>query len=320
MTLSIDYESEGFPVGSSVSNGWATLTTSWDDLLWAAVTVGRPNRQFVFRHGVASQYEALFRWSLVRMALEQTSPRARRLRRTEAARTLDPSEKGAVSYFLGLAVAGLFARRVLDAPWMLHLDVFRPSLNPILKGRSRPDLVGQTQSRQWVVFECKGRVSGPNATAKAKAKEQAERLISVNGVVPAFSVGAITYFAGETLRFFWRDPEPDPRVRSPIEVECMPSVWRHHYAPLIELVRTIPGAYEAMRHRASLWPVEGADLEFGIHPRVIEALEDQRQADPRPDARWFADDDRYRPDGIAVAAGDSWKKSFDEASERDLES
>src|SRR5512135_2066178 len=102
MPLRIDYDSDGFPPGSPVQNWPNTLDTSWNDVLWSAVTVGRPNRAYVFRGGLPSQYEALFRWSLVRMALEQSSTAATRLRRTEAARTLDPSEKGAVSYFLGL--------------------------------------------------------------------------------------------------------------------------------------------------------------------------------------------------------------------------
>ena len=104
MALSIDYDSEDFATGGPVQNGRRSLATSWDELLWAALTVGRPNRHTVFRHGTSSVYEALFRLSLIRMTLEQMGPTAGRFRRTEAARTLDPSEKGAVNYFLGLAI------------------------------------------------------------------------------------------------------------------------------------------------------------------------------------------------------------------------
>jgi hypothetical protein len=132
MTLRIDYSSDGFPTAGPVANGSATLGTTWNELLWAALTVGRPNRQYVFRHGTPSAYEGLFRLSLVRMALEQSGPTATRLRRTAAARTLDPSEKGAINYFLGLAICKLFAAKLLNVPWLLHLDVFRPMLNPIL--------------------------------------------------------------------------------------------------------------------------------------------------------------------------------------------
>src|SRR4051812_42752805 len=107
-----------------VVNGKSTLSTNWNELLWAALTVGRPNRQYVFRYGTPSLYEAIFRVSMLRMALEQRSPTARRLRRTETAKNLDPSEKGAINYFLGLVICKLFADKLLNVPWMMHLDVW----------------------------------------------------------------------------------------------------------------------------------------------------------------------------------------------------
>jgi hypothetical protein len=48
------------------------------------------------------------------MSLEQSGPRASLLRRT-AARTLDPSEKGAVNYFLGMTFCKLFAAKLLNS-------------------------------------------------------------------------------------------------------------------------------------------------------------------------------------------------------------
>jgi len=44
MPLHIDYESDGFPRRMARLRGLNTLTTSWGELLWAAITVGRPNR------------------------------------------------------------------------------------------------------------------------------------------------------------------------------------------------------------------------------------------------------------------------------------
>ena len=90
--LLIDYESEGFPA-SRVISSFGQLSVTWDDILWAAVTLGRPNLHYVFKHGLASQYEAVFRWSLVRMALEQRGLAGSRLWRTGAFKSLDPTEK-----------------------------------------------------------------------------------------------------------------------------------------------------------------------------------------------------------------------------------
>lgn len=317
MALSIDYESDGFSMGGLVVNGPSTLDTSWDELLGVAVTVGRPSRQYVFRHGRSSVYEALFRWSLVRMALEQSGPMARRLRRTAAARTLDPSEKGAVNYFLGIAICQLFAARLLDAPALLHLDVFRPMLNPVLTGRSRPDLVGQTRSGNWLAFECKGRISVPSAVAKQKAKKQAQRLVRVNGQVPTLQIGGIAYFKNEVLRFFWRDPSPNPeRIERPIEVSIQTEDWRHHYAAALELIRSHPDYFERMQREPLLMPVDGVDLEIGIHPKILRHLI-QPESQIGPDLFRLSDIQGdaglpYQADGVAVRAGESWLRPFEE--------
>lgn len=317
--LRVDYISEGFRAGSSVTNGAAALRTSWDELLWAAVTVGRPNRQYVFRHGDASKYEALFRWSLIRMALEQRTLTSYRLRRTAAAKTLDPSEKGAVNYFLSMTLCKLFSARLLLAPWIIHLDVFRPQLNPVLTGRSRPDLVGQTFSNDWVVLESKGRASIPDATVKAKAKQQAQRVISVNGTPPLFCVGCISYFQNDVLQFFWRDPEPEITQRqSPIHVSTDDRVWRYYYSPVFELVRSQPEHYDQMLHNQALLSVDGLDIEVGIHPFILEHLAHARWGDAKRSCFQLADEfhqSGYQMDGIRVVAGGTWSSAFVESYE-----
>jgi hypothetical protein len=248
------------------------------------------------------------------MSLEQSGLAAWRFRRTIAARTLDPSEKGAVSYFLGLTICKLFAARLLDAPWMLHLDVFRPKLNPVLTGRSRPDLVGQTTSGQWVALECKGRISKPNAKAKTNAKAQAQRLVSVNGSAPSFHIGGIAYFKKDVLQFFWRDPEPDPRVRNPIEVSVEADAWRNYYAPTLELIRSDSRYFERMTQEPMLMPVGSTDINIGIHPMVLRQLvlgeweAARHSAAEVPEIR--EGEIPYQADGIAVVAGESWRLPF----------
>jgi len=316
MNVSIDYESDGFACGGPVSNGHAVLDTSWDELLWAAVTVGRPNRQYVFRHGDASKYEAMFRWSITRMALEQRGPSARRLRRTDAAKTLDPSEKGAVNYFLGMTLCKLFAYRLLHAPWVMHLDVFRPLLNPVLSGRSRPDLVGQTRSNNWVALESKGRVSPPNADAKNKAKQQAQRLISVNGMCPTLRIGGITYFRNDVLQFFWRDPESEPQKRrNAIEITFDDRIWRYYYLPVSEIIRSRPQYFERMLREPLLMPVDGLDLDVGIHPLVLGLLAKEHWGETKRSCLDFSEElhqANYQADGIRVVAGCTWLSPFTE--------
>jgi hypothetical protein len=308
----IPYETDAFPVGT-VPNGHAVLSVTWNDILWAAVTVGRPNRHYVFRHGVASIYEALFRLSLVRMALEQRGPRGSRLRQTTAAKTLDPTEKGAVSYFLGMTFCKLFATKLLNTPWLLHLDVFRPSVNAVLTGRSRPDLVGQVNgTRQWHAFECKGRVSPPDAMTKAKAKSQAQRLVSVDGNPCTLHVGAVTYLEDDALNFYWRDPPPE--TSKGIELSVGDDAWMHYYKPVVDAMRESTSVVRGWG-QGTLVDIAGIDLAVGVHPAIAEHLENQQWEMAQraaTEATASIAKEGYQPDGLKVVAGESWVKRFAE--------
>ncbi len=300
-TLQIPYTSHDFPNGTVADTG--VLNTNWSELIWAALTVGRPNMAYVLAHGDASYYEAMFRLSLVWMALEQC-PCCGWLKRTDAFRSLDPTEKGAVSYFLGLAICKLFASHLLDTPWLLHLDVFRNQLDPLLLGgRSRPDLVGQNMMGKWHAFECKGRSTVPSAEDKRKAKEQAERLVFVDQVRCSLHVGAISFFRQDMLEFYWRDPNPKDEEKSEsIQVSVQAGDWRHYYKPALAL--SVTNEMNAQ--------MEGrADVDIKIHHALRDSLLAEEWIEIRPRVRELASelaDDGYRPDGLKVLAGESWSQ------------
>ena len=197
---------------------------------------------------------------------------------------------------------------------MLHLDVFRPQLNPVLTGRSRPDLVGQTVGGDWVALECKGRVSEPNNQAKNKAKEQAERLVKINGLDPTLNVGGISYFRKDVLRFFWRDPRSDrARIKNPIEVNVVPAAWANYYAPIIDLVRTQPGFAEQPEGEEISIPVRELDVTLGIRADVLRLVEAGLWEDARKTAQKPTEETEgriYHSDGIRVIAGQSWSLPF----------
>lgn len=312
--MRIAYQTEAFPAGM-ITNGKGNLSVSWDELIWAAVTVGRPNRAHVLAHGDASFYELLFRLSMIRMTLEQTGQRAIRLQRTTAARTLDPSEKGAINYFLGLVVCKLFAAKCLNTPWLLHLDVFRPQLDVVLSGRSRPDLVGhEAKANRWHAFECKGRLSAPDGGAKRRAKAQAARLISVGGTPCTLHVGAITYFRQEVLHFYWRDPEPDKKRE--IQLGNPAEAWRHYYQPIAAGIAQGQKSSPPSGHRGrddSGPSTVLADAQLSMHPavwRYVEKSDWQGAHDVAQELSPQLMDTGYQADGIAVRAGATWSAKF----------
>jgi len=303
MSLCIDYRSRDFPAPYSL-RGNGTLTTTWDELLWAAMTIGRPSTYHVFRYGQASFHEAIFRLALVRMTVEQAP--SSRLQRTNAFAALDPTEKGMVSYFLGMTLCKLFASRLLGTPWLLHLDVYRRTLNPLLLGRSRPDLVGEDIGGDWYAFECKGRASIPTSTDKAKAKLQAQRLVSINNRNCSLHVGSFAFFRSELLEFYWRDPEPDSR-EDPIHLPRPEEEWRYYYEPALSL--TSESVSETMAAERKL-----ADVTIEIQPKVRHLLLEGRWAQARRLAirlRTALVSDGYKPDGIKLSAGESWSKPYE---------
>lgn len=301
MTLLIDYRSEAFPASYSFGSG--TLTTSWDELLWAAITIGRPSAYHVFRYGPASFHEAIFRLALVRMAVEQDWHGS--LHRTDAYAALDPTEKGMVSYFLGMLLCKLFAARLLQTPWVLHLDVFREQLNAVTLGRSRPDLVGEDVSGKWHAFESKGRSSVPSSVDKAKAKVQAQRLVSVGVTNCTLYVGSFSYFRNDQLEFYWRDPKPDSM--EVIELPKPDPEWRFYFEPALRFTEASDSpAFAAER--------ELADVHVDIHPEIRNLLQEEKWLLARRRAqelREFFISEGYQPDGLRVKAGGSWEERFE---------
>lgn len=300
--LSIDFESEGFPSCIGPANGCQILPTTWREILWAALTVGRPSKSFIFQHGLASLFEALYRISQLRMALTQQTF-SQHLYRTDAFRQLDPTEKGAVSYALGMVFCKLFAHRLLNTHWLLHLDVFKEQLNPeLLTGKSRPDLVGQDDTGDWHSFESKGRSSAPNDDAKQKAKQQAQRLVRVDGQDCLLHIGAISFFRGETLEFYWRDP--DPIKEEPFEVRLPEDAWKHYYLPALAVSQT-----ERLDEPDD---TDEIDIYVEIAPHISELLvqgEWSKAKDLADRSRQELIEQGYFPDGIKLAVGENWARS-----------
>lgn len=158
-----------------------------------------------------------------------------------------------------MTLCKLFASRFLFAPWLLHLDVFRSVNNVVTRGRSRPDLFGEDQRGDWHAFESKGRSSAPSSTDEAKAKSQAQRLVSVNGQNCSLHIGSFAFFRSDVLEFYWRDPEASPE--DPIELPEPDKEWRYYFEPALDLSsETDSVSMNAER--------ELANISVEIHPKI----------------------------------------------------
>lgn len=201
MTLKL--EARGFGPEYQHMNGDMDIATTWDELLHAAITVGRRGLRDVLAHGRYSTFEMHYRAAMLLANLQQSQGQ---LRKSDAYRHLDPSEKAAASYFIGLTLAKLMARRLLGIDWLMHLDVYRPFLQPVLLESGRPDLVGLDARRQWHVIEAKGRSNRLDRGVVSKAKEQTLKLGTVRGREPTLRVASVAHFSRGFLSLRLEDP------------------------------------------------------------------------------------------------------------------
>lgn len=98
--ITIPYIADSFLPPYAAVDGQRDLIIDWPRLVWSAITVGRAHCRDVLRHGQYSLFEIIYRMAMVYANLKVT--RRARILKTRAYRGLDPSEKGAISFFVGM--------------------------------------------------------------------------------------------------------------------------------------------------------------------------------------------------------------------------
>src|SRR6266853_826968 len=258
---SVEFRAMGFQAASLNANRPADAVT-WDDVFKAAITVGHRDEAALRQFGAASWFEALSRFFRIRMALTDGS--WGQIQPTDLFHKMDPSEKGMVSYYLGLTFCKLYAERHLRVPWLMHHDVYRMYLGSSLVGTVRPDLVGLSVNKDWAVFEAKGRRRRPSANDRTKAKTQARSLPFVQMASVTLAVTSWTCIYKNRLRVLWDDPPPLEEADSGSSLNLtVEDMLKHYYKPLLVLhTLTGPGSAQLPRPLASLFADMGLEVEI----------------------------------------------------------
>lgn len=186
----LTYSSQNFPASlGPLLQGTNTLQTDWPELVWAALSVGKAEIRHLSRYGKFSWYELLMRLYMLRVNLRESKGE---LVQTEVYKTLDPSEKNAISYFMGLTMAKLLANRFLDVPWLIHLDSFDVT-RLTFGSKKRPDLLGHNRSKQWLIMEAKGRSGKVEKGLMPKALIQTQAVDTVDRYSPFMRVASASF-------------------------------------------------------------------------------------------------------------------------------
>ena len=298
----IPYQAENFGAvyGPNLA-GTHTLTVSWPQIVCAALSVGKAQGDLAL-HGEFSLFEMAYRVAIVFANLREAE--SGEIVRSSAYDGLDPSEKGSISYFLGLTMAKLFAHQLMDVPWLMHLDVYRAVLNLQLLGNSKPDLVGLNGNNEWVVVEAKGRTNDFSETTLAAAKTQTQQVTTIGGVQPVLRVGTLTYFA-DSLTVAMRDPKGhSKRSRMPDIPLAKERLREDYYRPLSAWTFERPGPPETIVRRRPFRIRQVSDFDLSVGVPLF------RKADTvNPVEAETLEGEFVGKDGVLVRLGTLWSEA-----------
>lgn len=214
----ISYETNAFANAIGVNfNGNHTISTNWAAILHSASTVGKRVNRYVYRHGLYSMYELLYRALIVRSNLKEDNHGY--LVKSQTYLELDASEKSAVSFFIGLTSAKFLSEHLLGVKWLLHYDKYYRRLNIVNSSkRSRPDLIGSLPvnilgNNGWVIIEAKGRTGIKTNGLIQKAKYQTSLVQTIQNSTNLLRIASASYFIKNEFNIYWEDPEGENNER-----------------------------------------------------------------------------------------------------------
>lgn len=308
------YEASDFPssLGSKYS-GNHSIDVTWHELVWAAVSVGKRGLGDMITHGAHSIDEIYYRSYIVWANLWEHGGR---FYRSPAYETLDPTEKGAISYFFGMTIAKLIASRLFDAHWMVHLDRLVNYHSVGLVGRSRPDLAGVDALGRWLIVEGKGRTGRYSQATMNQAKAQVRQVRSIDGAPPFLRIGCQSFFAPSLSLSI---VDPDTARDGSVDLDIHPFQLRGAYYERFGSLRR--------RRTRSIYlagrPHEVLDIEeLGLSVGIAEGAESRfpldSEAFPTADGSMESiipsDEDgqydfRVFPDGLSIGLTEQWSIS-----------
>lgn len=308
----IRYEASNFGShwGSALTGGH-DLQVPWPELVWGAVTLGKPGLAYLLTHGWHSISDVIVRSHTIYANLRQAD---NRFEKSSLYLEHDPTEKGAASYFMGMVATKILCARLLDTPWLLHLSMFQASGNTVLlRGRSQPDLVGVDRKGNWTVAEAKGRSNGFSAVAMEKAKRQTRQVRRINGAPPNVCVAVQAHFSPH-LSFAIADPEePDD---DPFDLELNEdAAIRQYYSYPLQASRGASRREMIMNREFNLLDIDEVGVSIGLSTDIQQLLEGDapitfgslRERAPL-ETLVREEGSVYFADGIAVRLNQQWSE------------
>lgn len=189
---------------------------------------------------------------------------------------LDGSDKNNKSYNIGMGVTRIVAERILNIPYLNHVDalVSEGIIKLTAGSKERGDLAGMDKYGKWHVLEAKGRSTSPTKAMRTKAKAQAERITTINGISPETKGYCLSYLSIKGSKIELVDPDDLPDAPTGLEVDpdrFIKSYYDHIFKPFYGLP---PDASTVVnRTNYNLYDLPDTDLFIGIPKLYMNDLE-----------------------------------------------
>ncbi|RSM35570.1 hypothetical protein DMA12_43905 [Amycolatopsis balhimycina DSM 5908] len=244
------------------------LPVSLARLLWGAMTVGTTPISL----GVPSRPLIELCWRAAMAAASVTEDdRGARWVKTASYNRLDPSEKSAVSYFLGMTQAKITCEMLLGVPHLVHLDAVLALLGRSTNA-SRPDFVGfdLASMRYTIAVEAKGRTNDRTSDVTARAKSQAGLLPRIINTTTSVRVASVASFDGnDHWHAYLEDPpEPDDMLPS-LTIEMLLVAY---YRPLVAALLAAGVNTDDSDETTSVARLPEIDLSLGVPQPIVSIL------------------------------------------------
>jgi hypothetical protein len=308
----ISYRASSFgPHWGASLSGSHDLQITWQELVWSAVTVGKPGVAYLLAHGWHSVSDNIVRSHMVYANLQQI---AGRLEKSTLYESLDPTEKGAISYFMGMMAAKILGMRLLSTPWLLHVSMF-PKLGGslTLHSNSAPDLIGRTTEGDWIVLEAKGRTHGLSKLAMSTAKTQTRQLRRINGQFPILRAAVQAFFQPD-LRFAIEDPDDYADAAEDLTFEPR-QAFEKYYSGFLQRDARVLSDVELQGQHYITQRHEEIGVTLGLDIRVIDRLSSNQDSAPflplEQNAVGAKEVGEFTvfPDGVAVSLDARWSEN-----------
>lgn len=208
-----------------------------EELLHAVITCGMPQYYLTDSVNVRRKDELLYKISILQCALDEqpdpSDPRRNILVFSENLRYLDPSEKAALSYYIGMFFTKLISSKIFHVQYLVHLSIAQMNHTITFQGNNRPDLIGYNlRYGNYSVFEAKGRIRFVRSTLN-NAYKQTQTIQYISGQKPSLRAANMTYFKRNVLHSYICDPEGN----GDLSIDFSPEkVLRQYYQPVYELI------------------------------------------------------------------------------------